>query len=119
MPRVPNYADVVTGTISKILEKELLNVLPADTFANLHDELSSMYYPVYHVQGEFTVALLTHVDSNATECVGVSKRNRADSPNALRGAATALSRAVRAFTYNRVSPILNQMGTNNVDTTNS
>lgn len=97
MNRVPNYADVVTGTLSRVLKQAGEWDNEGLYYADLSDDLLNNYFPKYVIQGDFTVALLCRVKDQVTEFVGVSKRNVRDPRIPLRGKSLALARAIRTY----------------------
>lgn len=102
MNKTPNYADVVRGTLGRVLEQ---HSAPIGMYSDLYDELIKTYCPKYFVQDGFTVATLVHRGSEITEFVGVSKRNASDPKLPLRGKSLALSRAIRSFALTRLQQL--------------
>lgn len=99
MSSVPNFEEVTTGTVERMMESYKFNHKFKDSMLS---DLLSNYEVSYVHQGSFTVSLLTDRETRVTEFVGVSKQNPEDSRNTLRGRALALSRAVRALVVDRL-----------------
>ena len=104
MSKSPNYEAVVTGTLNRTLQQwascgrsEFLV-----EYNTLHNELINLFYPVYFIQDDFTVATLVRQTDNKTMFVGVSKRNVEDPKLPIRGKSLSLSRAVRSLILNRI-----------------
>lgn len=98
MSRTPNYADVVAGTLGRVLKQDdRASGAAGRLYADLHEELVTNYYVKYYVQDDFTVAALVRRRDHVTDVIGVSKRNTTDPKNPLRGKSLALSRAIRQF----------------------
>ncbi len=90
----PNFVEVVTGTLKRLLEKK---VLRDDNFTTTQVTVLSGLGVQYFQQDDFTVAVLSETVTGKAVAAGVSKRNPTDQPMPLRGRSLALSRAVKEF----------------------
>lgn len=104
MSRNPNYADVVTGTVGRVLEQGGYATYPMFNPC-VEETILTQYIPEYHMQDDFTVALLIRVDGGQTRVLGVSKRNAEDAKSPLRGKSLAVSRAVRKLALQLIKEI--------------
>ncbi len=90
----PNFTEVVTGTLKRLLEKKVLREDNHDSIlTTVLEGLGVQYFQ----QDDFTVAVLYEASDGKAMSVGVSKRNPTDQPMLLRGRSLALSRAVKEF----------------------
>lgn len=109
MSRIPNYADVVAGTIGRVLQQDdRAWGVEKTLFADFTEELLTKYRVQYYVQDDFTVAALVRLEDRVTTVVGVSKRNITDPKMPLRGKSLALSRAIRKHIQNRLTELTEQ-----------
>lgn len=96
MSRLPDVKSVANGVAKRVLASYQLD--DAEHVESVTNDLVNDFEVTYHIQDDFTVALMTSKDprrENNVNVVGVSKRNPEDGKNSLRGHALALSRAMR------------------------
>jgi hypothetical protein len=83
----PDYQEVLTGTLGRAFN----GVIPEEIVRHFEGTLA-----VYYVQDRHITVAAVVSDLGTLLGAGASKRNPEDRPNALRGKALALTRAIRA-----------------------